>query len=358
MFDLFLKIFLLLSPIFLLPFNGLAQRFQWFQFGYFSPSVNLVQLQFFQYGTVFLFLIALFEKPKRFFQDKYLGALFLFFILGVYFHPIAIKSFHNILLGFLLYYLVVSYTKNIKSLLKVVVVVAFLNTIFATLQFFDIYLIYNPKFPIEITGLMNYKTHLGIYQAIAIPICYMLNPWLSIIPIIGLLLSKSVTAIIPAVIGMVYLLKKKIYSMTNLMFVVACLVFFGGKIFHKLSLRFDVWLSTIDMIKEEIIFGHGIGVFEHIQEVSKEVIIGHSDPYSLYLGVTYALGIFGLGALLLFIFDKFTEPKNDEVITKGLIAACLILVISGLGYSFMGYPRLVGTAIVLFGLLTVKKEEA
>lgn len=355
MFDLFLKTFLLLSPILLLPFNGLAQRFQWYQFGYFSPSINLLQLQFFQYGTVFLFLVALFNKPARVFQDKYFGILFLFFILGVYFHPKTIVSFHNILLGSLLYYLIVSYTKNVKSVLKVIVVVAFLNTVFSVLQFFDIHWIYKPTD--EIIGLMNYKTHLGIYQAIAIPICYALNPWMSIIPITGLLLSKSATAIIPATIGMLYLLKKKLYSMSNLMVAISCLLLFGGKIFHKLSLRFEVWIETIETIKQKFIYGHGIGVFEYTGELTKNYSLEYSNPYSIYLGITHALGIFGLMAFLFFIISKFEIPKNNDLITKTIITSCLILVISGLGYSFMDYPRLAGTVIVLFGFLTIKKGD-
>ena len=354
MFDIFLKIFLLLSPILYLPFNGLAQRFQFFQFGYFSPSTSLLQLQFFQYGTVFLFLVALFEKPKRSFQDKYFGILFLFCILGVYFHPVTIKSFHNILLGSLLYYLVVNYTKNVKSVLKVIVVVSLLNTIFSVLQFFDIHLIYKPNTLNKVIGLMSYKTHVGIYQAIAIPICYTLNPWLSIIPITGLLLSKSVTAIIPAIIGMGYLLRNKFFrSMPILMALISCVVLFGGRIFFKLSKRFEVWEWTIERIKEKIIFGHGVGVFEYKSlQGSVRANIKYEHPYSLYLDVAYALGIFGLIALLVFIFSKFIGCKN-----RGLTASCLVLVVSGLGYSFMNYPRLAGTAIVLFGLLTIKKEE-
>ena len=358
MFDLFLKIFLFLSPIFLIPNNGLAARFQWFQFGYFTSSISILQLQFFQYGTIILFLVALFEKPKRLFQDRYLGILFLFCVLSVYFHPKTITNFHNIFLGFLLYYLVVSYTRNVKSVLKVVLFVSLFNTIFAILQFFDIHWIYH-KTP-EIIGLMVLKSHLGIYQALAIPICYALNPWLSIIPIIGLLLSKSLTAIIPAIIGMAYLLRNKIYhlkSMPFIMVAISCFLFFGGRIFYKLSLRFEIWIETLKLISQNLFYGYGIGVFKYLKPVGGDKIIEYTDPYSLYFGAAHALGIFGLIAILFFIISKFKESKNDDLITKGLVVSCLILVISGLGYSFMDYPRLAGTVIILFGLLTITKGE-
>ena len=315
-----------------------------------------MQLQFFQYGTVFLFIVSLFDKPKRLFQDKYFGILTVFCFLSVFFHPVSIKIFPNVFLGLLLYYLVVSYTKNVKSVLKVVVVVAGLNTIFALLQFFDIHLIYRPT--VEIIGLMSYKSHLGIYQAIAVPICYAFNPWLSIIPIIGLLLSKSITAIIPAIIGMGYLLRNKIYhlrSMPILMMIISCFVFLGGKIFYKFSLRFDVWLKTLVLISQKFVYGYGIGVFKYVS--SKGII--YQDPYNLYLGIAHALGIFGLIVFLVFIFDKFEVLNNNNLMVRGVIASCLIFLVSGFGYSFMNYPRLAGTAVVLFGLLTViKKEES
>ncbi len=354
MFDLALKIFLLLSPIIFLSF-GYAARYQWYQFGYFSSSISLLQLQFFQYGIIMLFLTALFEKPKRIFQDKYFGILFALCIWSVFLHPKTIQNFHNILLGFLLYYLVVSYAKNVKPILKVVVIVSTLNTLFAILQFFHINFIYYPK--ADIIGLMSYKSQLGIYQALALPICYALNPYLSIIPLIGLLLSKSVTALIPAIIGMVFLFRKKIskiqFSFMYFMVFMTIIAFICIKFFNKLSLRFDVWVVTLQMIFKKLFYGYGIGTFKYVNTKHVE----YTDPYSLYLGITHALGILGIIALILFLKDKFIGFKNNALIMQGLFASCLILVLCGLGYSFLDYPRLAGTAIVLFGLLTITKGE-
>lgn len=361
MFDFVLKIFLFLSPIFWFPYNGWMARYQFFQFGYFSSSNSLVQLQFFQYGTVVLFLTAMFSKPQRHFKDKYAGFLFLMFILGVLWHPKAIVNFYNILTGFLLYYLVVVYSKNVKSILEAVVGVAFLNSIWAVLQSFGINLIYNPAYD-DAVGLMTYKTHLGIYQALAVPICYIFNPWLSIVPLIGLLLSNSFTAAIPVIIGMVYFSKDKIVklrSMPIFMLFISCLVVFSGKMFYKLSLRFEVWIETLKMISQNYFYGHGIGVFEYVDlNTGNHGIpsIKYSDPYSIYLQTFYALGVFGLIALVLFFYKKLNF-KPEFLISKGLFSSCLILVIVGLCYSFMDYPRLVGTTIALFGLLTVIKGD-
>lgn len=354
MFDLALSVFLFLSPIIFMPLNGYSARFQWFQFGYYSSSINLLQLQFFQYGIILLFLTALFNKPQREFKDKYLGILFGLCILGVFLHPKTIQNFHNIFLGFILYYLVVVYTKNTKSVLKVVVAVALLNTVFSILQCFGNYFPYKPK-P-DIIGLMSYKSQLGIYQGLALPICYAFNPFLSIIPLIGLLLSKSVTAIIPAIIGICYLFRKKLSRLCSYpiwMVIVSSIVLLVINSFHKLELRFDVWVATLKMIIIKPIQGYGVGIFNYVN--SKKIL--YSDPYGIYLEITHALGILGIIALLFFIGSKFIKFKNNSFVAEGLFASCLILILCGLGYSFFGYPRLAGTVIVLFGLLTVMKGE-
>jgi len=360
MFDLTLKIFLLLTPILYTSF-GFAARYQWYQFGYFSGSISLLQLQLFQYGIVALFLAALFDRPKRIFEDKLFAILFVVCAWNMFPHPITIKSFPTVFLGFLLYYLIVTYTKNVKSILKIVVVVSALNTIFAIFQSFGVYYPFNhdpnPLHDSFIMGLMSYKTNLGIYQAISLPICYVLNPYLAIIPAIGLALSKSGTAIIPAVIGMAYLCRHKLFKVKyiNIYIVSFCslVVLYCVKFFSKLNVRIDVWENTIALIHQKLFYGYGIGTFEYINARS----IKYTDPYSLYLGVTHALGIFGIIALLIFIISKFVGFKYRTQISKGLIASCLILAICGLGYSFMDYSRLAGTSIALFGLLTVQKME-
>lgn len=368
MFDFGLKIFLFLSPIIFLPsflhplLNGKIAGLQFYQFGLFSNSPALIQRQFFQYGVALLFLLSLFKEQERAFKDKYLGILFLLCAAGVFCHTKTVKSLPDIFLGFLLYYLVVVYTRSVKPLMKIIAAVAILNTIFATLQFFNIGFIYQLKYVAnegwggsEIFGLMGYKSQLGIYQALALPICYVLNPYLSIIPLVGLLLSKSLTAIIPAAIGMIYLLRNKIrkvyFSYPYMMVLIGVITFLCIWFYHRLSFRFDVWVATLGMIKEKAITGYGLGSFKYIGNTH------YADPYGLYLEVAYALGVPGLLALLFFIKSKIWKFGNNTFMAQGIFSSCLILVLCGFGYSFMDYPRLAGTAIVLFGLLAVKKHK-
>lgn len=357
MFDTALKIFLLISPILFLPLwiPGIA-TLQYHQFGYFNNSINLSQLQIFTYSVVMLFIISLFDKQKRFFYEKLPVLLFLIYVVGIYIHPGTIKTFPIIFLGFILYYLVSIFSNagDIKPIFYVIFFVSLLNTIFSLLQFFNIHFIYSPKE--EIIGLMGYKTHLGIYQAIAIPICFVIHPALSLIPLLGLILSKSATAFFAAVIGMAFFFRKKLFieSIIIWMAFISILSMILIKCFHQLSLRFDVWVQSFLMGLNHFITGHGIGTFHYVR---KEVTLSfeYSDPYSLYLGIFHALGIFGLLTFVVFIVKKMIEFRPESLLEEGLLTSCFILVVVGLGYSFMDYARLAGTAIVLFGLITAIK---
>lgn len=343
--NIVLGVFLFLSPIFLIVgarLNGTFAALQFYQTG--SLSLNAIQLQFFQYGAIALFITALLTKPVREFKDKYAGWLLLTFFVSIFFHPSGIRNFGYIFLGFIIYYVVVTRVKNIKPLFWVIFSVATLNTIFGVLQFFGINLIYAPTGRID--GLMRISNQLGIYQALALPIAFSLSPWLAIIPLIGLILSKSITAIIASIVGMAYLLwhKKRDIGMIHY---AGLLGIFGvlfikshQTIVYKLGLRFWVWKETLfEILKKP--FGHGIGGFKMINSFGQ-----YDNPYNLYLEVGYFLGIIGLGVLLLFIVGKL---KTKSAVS----ASCITILIIGLSMSFMDFPRIAGTVIVLFGLLTI-----
>lgn len=311
------------------------------------------------YGVIALFIVSLFSNAKRSFNDTAANLFLLIAFINVYFHPKTIKFFPIIFLGFILYRLVSTCTdvKNLRSFFKVIAVVSLLNTAFAIFQFFGIHFIYQDKG--EIIGLMSYKTQFGIYQALALPICFYLNPWLVIIPAIGLLLSNSGTALIAGVIGMIYLLWKngfRIYSSYIWVMIITSSAIFLYKHFHQLTIRFPAWIYAIKNSLSNIVVGNGVGTFKYVIERPKMYPLEYPDPYSIYLEVFYSFGILGIVAFLFFIKDKFSGIEKNSIVTA-LSSSCLVLAVVGFGYSFMDYPRLAGTAIILFGLLTAVKGE-
>jgi len=357
MFNIALGIFLFLSPILFIPLSVPAvATLQFYQFGYFTNNIDVVQLQIFMYGTILLLLAALSSYPRRTVSNGFLNLVLLVCVWSVYWHPVTIKLFPQVFLGFLLYYVVAVWAdvKHLRSLFWVIAAVSLLNMVFAILQFFNIHFLMFKQG--EIIGLMGYKTQLGIYQAIAMPICFTLNPWLTIIPVLGLFLSHSGTATVAAVGGMWYFLWKKGLRIQSLpvwqsfLGLVAIYIYWH---YGQMEIRIGSWIYAIKEGINHVLKGNGIGTFHYIG-IADHV---YTDPYSLYLEIFYSVGILGLIAFILFLGSQLVNRHSKCPVKLAIFSSCLILAIVGFGYSFLDYPRLAGTAIVLFGLLTADRKE-
>ena len=320
----------------------------YYQFRVLANPDLFLQLQFFQFGIVALFIVALLSRPQREFKDRYCGWLLAICFLSVFIHTKSVLLFWNILLGFILYYLVVIYTKNIKKILWAVISVSALNSVFAVIQFINT--------ANRVDGLMRISNHLGIYQAMALPISYLMNPYLIIIPLAGLLLAKNITAFCAGIVGMVYLLRKKFTVGIMWRFLsISVLILFTAKnfkpILYKFLVRWEIWREAINNILQKWQWGYGIGGFQFY----KAGLGQSANPYNLYLQVFYFLGIFGLPVFLFFLVDKFLNYKDKTA--RALFASFLIILTAGLAQCVLDFPRLAGTIIVLTAFLTIKKTE-
>ena len=367
MFDLALGIFLLLSPVIIMlghnaRINGSIMALQFYQFKTFSTENNILQLQFFEYGIVLLFIIALMQKPIRYFKDKYITYFLGLCALSVFIHPKTLMSFLLVFLGCLFYYLVMSYAKNVKKLLYPIVIVSTLNTLFAVLQFFGINWIYKI---INISGCMFTPSHLGTYQALAFPICYAINPYLSIIPLIGILLSKSITPIVALLVGMVYLWfpqRKKIFvnlapmGFTALLGIFIVLFVRNYKyIFYKFILRLGIWSATIKEIFFRPFIGFGLGTFSELSDKFYSKLGHWGWAYNEYLEIAFCVGVLVWFIIYLFLMDKF--KKIGIGLERNIAASCLIVAIICLGQSTLHFARLIGTIIPLFAFLEILKRK-
>lgn len=363
MFDIALGVFLFLSPIIFIfgnnaRLNGIVASLGFYQFNTLSLANNVVQLQFFEYGIIALFIIAMTLKPIQNFKDRWFACLLGGCAFSVVMHPKTMSAFIPVFLGFLFYYLVVSYIKDIKKLLYIIVIVSALNTCFAVLQFFRINIIYN-LWSGSVVGMMFSPSHLGTYQAIALPICYMINPLLAIIPFIGLLLSKSFTPLLAVTVGMLYLLypkKNKIFinlAPIGLIAVVGILTVFIFRnyqnIVYKFTLRLGLWCDILkDIIRNPL--GSGLGNFSKVTPLLGEWKV----PQNEFLGVAFYVGVLSWVFIYMFLKDKFTIAKDN--LHRSIFASCLIILIICLGQSPLHFPRLMGTIIPVFAFLEVLKR--
>ena len=351
MFDIALSLFLIISAIFIAPNWGNIHALKFFQFGVIgNPGYNFAQLLFFQFGVLSLFLISLFSKPRRAFNDVWARVVIIILFLLVLLHPISVRMFGNIFLGILLYYLVTVYTEDYKRIMNSVVFVSILNTVFALLQAVGIFLIYAPTGRID--GLMCTSTHLGIYQTIALPICYAVNPWLTIFPIISIVLSKSVAAILILAGWVLWTLRKRIFMHGSLGFmaVVSILTAFVfilyPAVIQKIGIRLCIWLPVLQEIYQRPYIGHG---FKAVQINTKVGL--WENPSSLYIQLAYYGGLSLLVPLYAFIKEKFL------CFDRTLVACFVIALVAGIEKSYFDFPRLATTVIILTAFMNITKGE-
>ena len=349
-FDIALKIFLFLSPII---YKAGEKAFD-------------VQLQFFQFGIMALFICSLFVKEKRALKDKWLGGFLIVCFINVFhfnFHPVMAQAFLNIFLGAVLYYLVFACAKDIRSCLKVIITVSILNTILAGFQFFKLDFVNKESI---VCGFMNTTTHLGQYSAVAIPLTFLFNPYLALIPFLGLCLSKSITPFVAFVVGIIYFFRKKLFNLFGMVGFMSILSAFAFLIIRnyqytlmKITMRGELWFNILKETFTRPFLGFGLGSFPLLsaQIYARQ---GQWDfIYNEYLGVAFSVGILGAVFFILFLWDKF---RNINTKFQAILAtSCVIVAVICLGQSPLHFARMAGTIIPLFAFLEIlkntKKEE-
>lgn len=353
MFDIALGIFLFLSPIINLisknaRLNGEIMSLQFYQFGSLTFTNTILQYQFFEYGVIALFILSLALKPRREFKNKYLALFLGLAAISVVLHPKTLSAFTPVFLGCLFFYIVYKYSGRIKWLTYVIMAVALLNTVVSLTQIKNV----------RIDGLMYISSNLGAYQAITTPLFYAIHPLLTIIPVIGMALSKSYTALFALIIGLGYLWfpqRKRIIGNMGmpilLVIVTLCGVFFirnYHQLFYKFSLRLDLWLWTI---KEIFLnpFGKGLGTFSRITEMGQ-----WQWAYNEYLGAMWSLGIITLPVVIFQFKDIFKQKTGFNRI---IASSCLIILVICLSQSILHFPRMAGTVIPLLAFLDITRRE-
>jgi len=353
-FDVALSILLVLTPtIFVIgnfpKLNGWVARYQFSLWKFFNANnVESVQTLFYCFSVLVLFLISMVSRQLRPFKDLPVAILFGLTMFNVLLHPKGVVLLPYIFLGFLLYYIIVAYVKDIRSIVYPMLIVASLNTLFALLQLVGVHFPYSDTMRCD--GVMFLSSHMALYQAISIPLIYMISPWLIIIPIVGLLLSGSIVPLVASLIGMTFLLRRSNFlsmPMTGIIGAIALyLIFISNGLIYKFMIRLSVWLSSLDFS----FFGHNLGSFKSVLPT-----IGNSPTtYSLYLTIYYYLGVAGYCALAYFIIDKVKgfRKSNAGKPFECLFASIVILGLCGLTQSFLDFPRLAFTAIVLLAGLS------
>jgi len=106
-----------------------------------------------------------------------------------------------------------------------------------------------------------------------------------------------------------------------------------------------VWIPTIKEISVKIL-GYGLKPFRLNSSIGL-----FENPCSIYLQAVHYLGVFVL--IPIFMIIKKVIISKDRI----LLASILIALLVGIEKSIFDFPRLAGTTIILFGLLTIAGEK-
>ncbi len=359
-FNLALKVFLFLSPIFFFRTQSLSQA----------------QGMFFVFGSFALFGMSLGLEAKREFSNPWLALFLLWALIRVFVGGnfdnsanewfnfwLSAAGFIYVFAGVLLFRTVYCHAENPKSYLTPILAVCSINLILVIAQLFGHdFMWHNAQ---SIGGFLGISSQLGQYSALSIPILAFINPWLIIIPWITLYASGSISSMVALSAGMIFLCwqrKKKWLLLFLIMpILLGCLNY--KAIASKWQCRPIMWEKTLKVIMKKPYLGYGYGNFHNVVIGPKTICsVGglefarpHSDILHTVQEMGFPIAII-IGGFFFSLWKRFKIAKKDAL-TYFLATSVLIVLVNGCGQTLIRYASLAGTFIVLLAFLFVKLKE-
>lgn len=361
LFDLCLKAFLFLSPLF------------FFKTQYLSFARGM----FFMLGAFALYGISLMCEQKRTCRSLWLSLFLTAAFVRIFFGEaicdpraewfnfwLSCAEFMYVLCGVLLFRTVYCYADNIKQYFKPVAAVCAVNCLLAVSQFIGWDFMWTHASAIN--GFMETPSQLGQYSAMSLPVLVYLHPVLAVLPVVCLLLARSVSPILAAFIGMAVMMYacavKRIWLILLSLAFVAFIGFNAEYIKSKFACRPIMWRETIKVALQKPYLGWGYRSFnEKVRGVGAKGALGGTEfsrAHNDYAHTAQETGFPILGLFILFIinvFRKFMRVVRDDLVLALFGAVFIPLIIMG-GQTFIRYASVAGTFIVLSALFCVKVE--
>lgn len=360
-FDISLKTFLFLSPLF-----------------FFSDyHLSFARGLFFIFASIVLFFVSLGCEPKRKFQNNYLVLIGLLAMVrafldngkgaGQWFNFwLASGGFFYVFAGIMLFYVIFTYADNIKQYLLPILLAVIANSILALAQYLNCDFMWHQA-P-SICGFMENSSQLGQYSAMAMPIVLFIHPVLTIIPAISLFLAKSVSpifALLCAGCAWIWYSRHSKMWIVLLIVIMELLFFFN---FNYVKTKFEcrpiIWRKTLSVALKHPYLGTGYRSF------SKEVLSDKSNAswgkieypraHNVYLHTAQEIGFPIVVFIMLFLgnmFNKFIHLQSKDKLTLALMFSVLIMLVNMAGQTSIRYASVAGTFISLLALFCARMED-
>ncbi|AKM82173.1 TPA: hypothetical protein DD449_03645 [Candidatus Berkelbacteria bacterium] len=283
------------------------------------------------------------------FKAYFLDPILVFWLIMCYLEP---KDFRWTIYGFMGSSLAVSVYSIVQKLMHNVTVDGRVIGIFG----------YNPNYvALFLTPLTVLLTGygVGLLQKKKYPMAIIAGA-VVLINIIGIYLTGSRSGLLATVAGITFLLilhfwskiKAKSYLRIGLFILIAIAILgsayafrpnfkaSGGRVVSSNNVRWQIWQTSIEMIKDHPILGVGLGSYQNaFTDLTKDRVNFKEfisplalSSHNVFLMFYLTTGLFGfiafIGLLIFFYRTGFSEFKNDG--SKMLLAAMTALVLQGL----------------------------
>lgn len=341
MVDKFLKALLLLSPI---------------VYASVIP-LNLFDALFFRIASIALFIVSLFDSPKRSINiSKLAGSLILLCGFNLFIHnfnPVVLSNFINLFFGIIILWVIVNYAdKNIRNYYKYIISAGIINIFVFLFQKVG----FNPILsttPIGFEGgIIGNSTRFATYLALLFPVIWGYNWVFGLLTIIISLMTKQYILLAVGIAILFIVLKKRRFKNIALLLCISVILLLHKEIYHPLFIRISVWGKVIEEICKRPLLGYGIGNLEFLMKDTKVWYTTVNCAFNDYLQFIYGVGVLGI-AWIVFYFRKFYKSFQYTLENLSLLGVMIILFLE---YP-LEIPRLWITIISILGFYLIKRKE-
>jgi len=352
-FNLALLIFISVCTFFYVPIKGPVIAEEGINFGYMAQEL------FFRYGVIAIFALSMTLKAERSFKSPVLAALLIYILFISIFKGYGLearRSILNIFAGILFLKTVFEYfnLRYLKTAGLFFLAVIALNLLWCYFQYHGIDPLYSDIHAgrtglwDSLVGLMKLKVHLGVMAVLIAPFLYMLNPFLVILAIPLLIISKSSVSAFAfaASLGLItfFRIRKTVFFIMS-----AALAIAAGWYIFKFDMpegqffeRFRVWLATLSLtLKGDPWFGAGLGGFAKLSlmvqpkpdDVPQTWIWAHNEYIQLFYECGLAFIVF-CGVFIAGLFKDFLLFRKDRLAQVMFSGVFSVVVISAIQFPF------------------------
>lgn len=259
--------------------------------------------------------------------------------------PHSVAVLFNIAFGFLFFYFIKTYVKDIDVVLKVICWTALVQVAYLIVQYMNVdYIFYpitaagaaRPEVKAPLVGFLGNKNVLGVYLAFCLPLFRVYYRWLIPVILFALFITKCSMGIVAGVAALIFfeffssIATRKYWKLGVVILLSAgLLVGFFLKIDTMGLERVEIWKECFKQtFGWRSVVGRGMARFKHMMIID-ETGTEWTNPHNEYIQIYFELGLIGLLIFLGYFVDTFRKflrmfkDRQALVLASGVVAVLI-----------------------------------